>query len=311
MKYCTMVMRHGDPKASSNEMSYTLISDELNIKVMSGTELAKAINDSKIVITNMATSAQGLVSTNGAIKNYTTIDQRGNIVGTPRCVILGRIEVNDKLKGYKVFTSNGVVAEINLDVAAKLAQVNGIANGKIRHTTEGDIVASIGGNYPLTNIKEDKKDTKASIPTVDVVFFGSALNDDKKITKFAGITVTSKDATTIASLYKTLSSDNEKLIGALRDKFGYSEAKFDSFKLKQVPGAGFYGVYPLTTVTKIIETVESIKNTAGKIIVGCTDKDEESIALIKSGKITFEQFGTVASDKALEAYVTEVKGLIK
>ena len=241
MKYLTMVARSGDPKGPSGSMIYTLVGDDFSINTMKGDKLAAAINDKKINVTNMSVGPKGLVSTNGAINKYTTIDQNGNIVGTPHCVILNRIEVNGKLAGYVIFTHTGIITKVSVADAASLATQGLVANGKVRHTDNGDIVASISGNYPL--VEKQLSEAKEEPPVIDLVFFGSAISGSKFI-KFGGITITSKSAKTIAKAFSKLNEENTKLRTTLANDFGYTQEELKSFEVKQAPGAGFYGVYP-------------------------------------------------------------------
>ena len=308
MKYLTMVARNGDPKAKANMMHYTLIGDDFSIHTMSGDKLAAAINDGKAVVTNLAVSAKGLVSTNGAMDKYTTINPMGNVVGTPRHVILNRMEVNGKLSGYVVFTANGVIAQMKVAEAAALASQGLIANGKIRHTAEGDIVAAIGGNYPLIETKIEAP--KADKPTVDVVFFSSALKDGKTLC-YGGVTVTSKNAATLAKMHKTLVDGNKNLMDKLAERYGFTADELKSFEIKQAPGAGFYGVYAISTVNKLIESGKT-KCSIGKLMIGCKDcadkENPESIVIYDTKKkaIVNSQEGTTKSDARLKKYVAEV-----
>ena len=312
MKYLTMVARCGEPKVAANLLKYTLIGDDFSIHTMTGDKLAAAINDGKAVVTNMAVSAKGLVSTNGALDKYTLIHPAGGIIGTPRVVILNRVETNGKLTGYIVFNVDGMVSQITVADAAALATKGGIANGKIRHTAEGDIVAAIGGTYPL--LEKVIKTPKTDKPTVDIVFFGSALKDGKLV-KFAGATVTSKDAMAIRKIHTTLDSNNKKLTNKLGADYGYTADDLKSFEIKQAPGAGFYGVYPLAVVEKLMETGK-VKCSIGKLMVSCKDTQEaeaaESIVIYDTKKksIINSQEGTAKSDAKLQKYVDEVKDKI-
>lgn len=304
-----MVARNGMPKAPANSMNFTLIADDFSIHTMSGNKLAAAINDKKVVVTNMSVSNKGLVSTNGALDKYTLIDTTGNIVGVPRNVILNRIEVNNKLAGYVMFTAAGVISKISVAEAATLANNGLIANGKVRHTADGDIVAAIGGNYPLIETKIE--DVKTEKPVVDLVFFGSAIDKDK-MCKFAGVTITSKSAATFAKKYSLLKSENEQLIKGLRDDLGYTEDELKSFEIKQAPGAGFYGVYRLAAVISLMASASKVKCSISKLMIGCKDRSvedcDESIVIydIKKKSIVNSQEGTEESDAKLKKYAAEV-----
>lgn len=309
MKYLTMVARNGMPKAPANSMNFTLIADDFSIHTMSGNKLAAAINDKKVVVTNMSVSAKGLVSTNGALDKYTLIDNTGNVVGVPRNVILNRIEVNNKLAGYVMFSAAGVISRISVADAATLANNGLIANGKVRHTADGDIVAAIGGNYPLIETKLE--DAKVEKPVIDLVFFGSAI-DGAKMCKFAGVTITSKSAATLAKKYSSLKNENAKLIKELKENFGYTDEELKSFEIKQAPGAGFYGVYMVPAVSSLMSSASKVKCSISKLMIGCKDRSvedsDESIVIydIKKKSIVNSQEGTEKSDAKLKKYAAEV-----
>lgn len=277
MKYYTMVMRSGNPKDHANMMMYTLIGDDLSIYNLPGTKLAEAINTKKINVVNMAVTAQGLVSTNGSIKNYTTIGLDGNVVGTPRSVILGRRETNGKLTSYVVFGADGRIAILKPDQAAKLAGAGMLANGKIRHTEAGDIVAAIGGTYPLLAEKiPTDTDTKTAKVVVDIVFFGSAIGADDTTYKFAGVIVTSPSAAVVTKLQQSLETANSQIKEALSNHRGYTAEQLNSFDMKLAPGAGFYGVYPLEHVRSLLKMANGAYKTSIKnIMIGCTNCSDE------------------------------------
>lgn len=308
MTYFTMVSRCGAPKTPANLMNYTLVDNNFGIRTMSGNQLAKALNESKINVTNMAVSAKGLVSTNGALDKYTTFDASGMLTGPARCVILNRKETSGKLSGYVIYDLSGMIREASVAEAVSFAQQGLIANGKVRHTMDGDIVSSINGVYPLIEIKIT--DTKDARTTVNATYFGSAIKN-KKLIKFAGITVTSKSAKTINNLYGTLSDNNAKLCSKLEASYGYKAAELKSFGIRPTPGGGFYGVYTLDCVTKLMGNSD-VKCPGNKLIIACLDKDEEDVAesiaivALKTKSIATSQAGTTASDAKLKDYVASV-----
>ena len=305
-----MVARNGNPKVKGSPMSYTLIGDDFSIHNMSADKLAAAINDKKAVVTNLAVTAKGLVSTNGAMDKYTTIGPDGQVIGVPRVVILNRVETNNKLSGYIVFNTNGFIGQMTVPQAAELAANGLIANGKIRHTAEGDIVAAIGGNYPLIEHQINTAPDKADKPTVDLVLFGSALKSGKTL-RYAGVVISSKNARTLANMSKALNTANAKLIDKLVAGYGYDAEGMGSYKLRQYTGAAVYGVYPMETITKLLETGK-VKCSLGKLIVSCLDCNEadaaESIAIYDTKKkaVVSSQEGTEKSDARLKKYIAEV-----
>ena len=309
MSQFTMVMRCGDPKAPAETMYYTLITESYGIKRISGTELVQAIRSKKIEVTNLDVDSKGLVSTNGAIKNYTLIDLSGNIVGTPRAVILNRVEINGNLAGYTIYNANGVLQEVNVANAAELARANLIANGKIRHTQQGDIVASINGNYPLRIIEVAKAVEDKEIKA-DVLLLGSALTGDRTI-KYGGIIIEGNSAATMTKYYEKLVRANDNLIQEIKASTGIDESA--SLKIKRTGNAGFYGVYPLDTVFELIEKAnDKIGFPMGKLPIACTDytagKIESSASLSKNMTITADSVvhGSNKTDSAVKVYIKNI-----
>lgn len=306
MKTLTMVMRCGDPKASAENMHYTLIGEDYSFERMSGAALANAIKAKKVEVTNMGVSEKGLIATNGAIKNYTLIDPAGNLVGVPRAVILNRVELNDKLLGYTIYNQSGVLQEVTTPVAAQMATAGLIANGKIRHTQTGDIVASINGFYPLRVMKYTES-TKMDI-TVDVMFIGSAIKG-RHMTKYAGLIVNGADAASISKVHKKLEAENKKLIDKMHAD--YAEPSEDSFKIKVTGTAGMYGVYPIDTAFELIEKAKNnVGLPMGKLMIACTDydsnKDEATVVLSSTMKPLGKQTGSAKANEVIKKYTEEI-----
>ena len=310
MKYLTMVARSGNPKIPE-KMSYTLIGDDYSIHNMKADKILAGLADGKLVITNMAASAKGLVSTNGAIDKYTTFDESGNLIGVPRNVILGRLETNGDLTGYEIFSAKGNIMKISVSDAAALAAKGLIANGKLRSTSAGYIVSSIGGNYPLTNTKiEVKTDNNIKI---DLVFFGTVASGRNSMT-YGGVTLTGKNMAFISKLYDELSKNNSVVTNNLVNKFGFESDEIGSFEMKPAPGAGFYGIYTTDRIKKLIETYKKSCK-LGQILISyndCDSDDGESIVAlsVKDGSVKTVQSGSAKSDKNLKKTVETVKGLL-
>lgn len=305
-KFYTMVARCGDPKGPANNMKYTLIGSDFSTITMTGNTLAKRINDGTIDVTNMGVTVKGLVSTNGAISKYTTFDAAGNLVSTPRCVVLNRVETGGKLTGYVMFTDNGLVEPVPVAKAVALAKAQLIANGKIKHTDAGDIVSSINGLYPLVEAMAMAE--PVGNPTIKFIFFGSAIHSGKKIA-YAGAIASSKDSKIISKQHKEFCGKNDALISELKNSFQIADNTVKSMKIRQYPGAAFYGVYKLSDIP-----VKSCDISVGQhnVLVGCIDCDAaeytESMVQVNvsTGNITAVQEGTPASDKAVMAYAKQV-----
>lgn len=311
MRTLTMVMRCGDINTPVENMQYTLIGTDYSFERMSGVELVKAIKSKAVAVTNMDVTDKGLVSTNGAMKNYTLVDTTGALVQEPKAVILNRVESDKGLLGYTMYNVQGVLQEITVVQAAELARANKIANGKIRHTQQGDIVASISGVYPLRTIKmADAEDKSIS---VEIMFIGSAIAG-KQSAKYAGVIVNGKSAASLTKLYGSLVKDNVKIIEKVSGMSGKDEA--DSLAVKRTGTAGFYGVYTLDKVFDLIDKAgKAVKFPMGKILIACTDYDadaaESDIILSLGLGILDKRKGSSKSDEAIKVYAADLVSKLK
>ena len=307
MKRLTMVMRCGDPKAPAEAMHYTLIGDDYSFVHMSGVEVAKAIMGKKAEFTNMGVKDNQLVSTNGSIKNYNLVDNTGNLASEPRAVILNRVENEKGLLGYTIYNLNGVLQEVRVAEAAELAKFGKIANGKIRHTQQGDIVASISGMYPLRTIKMEEATDKTI--TADLMFIGSAINS-KLSAKYAGIIINGNNAASLSKIYDGLAKANRQVVEKVSE-IGGAKAS-EALTLKRTGTAGFYGVYPIDTAFDIVgKANNTVSLPLEKLIIACTDYSdgevcESSIELSKALKPLGKNTGSDKADKALRGYAEKV-----
>lgn len=319
----TMVMRAGfnaNAKGPALEMQYTIITEDYKFVTMDGKKLAEAIKSGKAAINNMAVTDKGLVSTNGAIDNYPYMDITTRQMQNRRAVILERIEVNGNLTGYTVFTAEGALARLSVKDTVALEKTTGIANGKIRHTDSGDTISAIGGNYPLAEIKYVKKldattdEAKAVVvnPEVGVTFFSSAIGPkDGLMVKYAGLMVQSDDAVVMAKTYDELKEDNKRVVEKVRD-ISHNAAEVESLKMIRTSNAGFYGVFSLETVLKLIKAHGKLVCEMEDLGISCLDYTdgkavESYIVLNKKLAPTGEKvMGSDKGSKALRDYSGEV-----
>lgn len=307
-----MVMRCGDAKDPAENLIYTLISEDYKFETITGTNIAQAIVGGQIEVTNMAVTEKGLASTNGALKNYTLIDKMGNMVNSPKAVILNRVENDKGLIGYTMYTAVGTLADVNVETAVDMANRGEIANGKIRHTSQGDIVASIGGMYPLRVIEINK--AKEGKVKVGIMFIGSALSG-KGVIKYAGITVESDSAVSATKIHSKLAAANKKLIDKIATYGGGTEDA-DALGIKRTGNAGFYGVYPVDVAFDMIEKAGNKATLPmGKLIIACTDydagKDEANVVVSPSMTIEKHSEGTARANKALKTYTESIFDKLK
>lgn len=283
VKTMTMVTRHG---VSKDKISgYTLITSDYQLVHKGVKELVSLIAEGKIAVTNLEVSKRGLVSTNGALDKYTFVNTQTNQVeGTPRAVILNRVEKSGKLVGYTVFTQNGTLAELNTADAVVLATKGLISNGKIRHTQDGDIVSSIGGNYPLRTI-EVAKAPKGQI-TTSLMYFGTVVDTPEE---YFGAIISSTSAAEMSKLADILNKSNAKVISAVSKVAGQSIR--ETLGIKRMGANSLYGVFEISVLEKLLQSKSVLKANLGCITVSAIkytdgETDEATITLDKEWNVT-------------------------
>lgn len=287
----TMITRIG--KSNKEVSAYTLINENYETKTIKVSALAKILATDKGGVTNLALKDGKIVSTNGALDNYTLIDteeQPGNAIkSTPRAVILNRAEQNGKLIGYTVYMANGAIAELNVAQAVELVNKKLVANGKIKHTQSGDIVSSIGGEYPLRVIKV------AEAPKAEIVCKPMLFTKLSAVECF-GIIVKSTSAVQMTAINKVLEAANKSLVAKI-EKAGLEKEAFEN---QRVSATGVYAVIEEKEAAKIFGKT---KVDFGGMVVSVIDKSgEEVVVSVNSDKTVGK-----ALTKSDEAKVNAVK----
>ncbi len=316
MKTLTMVMRCGCKGDSIYKMTHTLIADDYSIVRLNGDAILEGIKSKKFVVTNMGITEKGLVVNNGAADKYTLIDAMTNAVkGKASPVVINRAETNGKLLGYVIFNTDGVLQEINVQQALIIHGVTPFANGKIRHTKDGDIIQSIEGNCPVRVIEVSK--APAGDINVDLIFLGSAIGTGTAKVKYAGIILDCENAAILSKLHGKLMGENKKLVDKVFD-LSQDKKTFESLAVKRTGTAGFYGVFPTAVVFELIKKAGNKVSIAFEdLMVSCIDYKEDGtesmVKLSKSNglKPSGKKAGTAQSEKALKEYVEEVLNAFK
>lgn len=287
----TMITRIG--KSNKEVSAYTLINENYETKTVKVSALAKILATDKSGVTNLALKDGKIVSTNGALDNYTLIDtdeQPGNAIkNTPRAVILNRAEQNGKLIGYTAYMTNGAIAELSVAQAVELVNKKLVANGKIKHTQSGDIVSSIGGEYPLRVIKV------AEAPKAEIVCKPMLFNKVSNIECF-GIVVKSTSAVQMTAINKVLEAANKSLVAKI-EKAGLEKEAFEN---QRVSATGVYAVIEEKEAAKIFGKT---KVDFGGMVVSVIDKSGEEIVVSVNSDKTIGKVLT----KSDEAKVNAVK----
>jgi len=308
-----MIARHG--LSTDNIVAYTLISQEYQTVVMGVKELTEKIAKKAITVNNLAIENGKLVSTNGALDKYTLINARTKgIVGTAKAVILDRVEQNNKLVGYTVFTQYGTIVEMNVDDATTLANKRLISNGKIRHTENGDIVSAIGGNYPLRHIaiaSAPKSELNASI-----LYFSYVAEVDAK---YVGVILTCDSAVEMSKIIDIVNKSNAALIAKVSKIGGQSTRKSSemakvckSLAIARMGATGVYAIIDIDTFGKIISSGRTnFKDTINGMVVSALnytneEPDEAILVLNKSWDVIKDQTKGSVAAKDAHKFLAEV-----
>lgn len=299
-----MVVRHGNTEKGkiANVLGYTLISPDYKTITLSVDKIKESLAKKEAEISNLGLNDKGeLVGTNGAIDKYTFIDVNTlRPVGKTKAVIINRIEKNDKLVGYTIFTADGTLAEESLADVVKLAQANAVANGKIRHTATGDIVSSIKGDYEIRQIKiADAPKGKIS---VDVCLFKHIVGCGDY---FAGI-IYSTSASELVGLSQKLRVSNAKVQVAVDEKLGDEEK--EAAKIQRYGANGIYGLFPIKDLDSLIKAGAEVysKFTNGRLIIEYTEANSEkelTAHVLRAVGTNFKTVDVLADDAKANAKV--------
>ena len=314
----TMVMRCGTKETPVDEMLYNLISSEYQVVTMAGTQLKEMIASKRINVLNMDVTNGKLVSTNGALDNYPLYDPMNRKFLVRRAVILERIEIDSVLKGYMVYTADGILRKLTVKDTLALEGTCKIANGKIYHTSSGDIISSIAGSYPIAKLSTQKRVDAAKDETqeeksklaIKLFFTSVAIGRSDKELKYAGVMVECNDAIELAKAYEGLTKNNESVIKAI-SIVSDGKAKEESLKMTVTGGNSFYGVYEIGTVMKLLQSYGQLDFAFENLQITCMDysgnlEDESYIAVDKKLSAICKEFTNQRATKALREFSEEV-----
>lgn len=308
MKTCTMVVRHGLSK--DNITGFTLVSSDYQTKKLSYAELTQYVAQKQLVVTNMQFVGGVWKSTNGAMDNYTLINDQTNMVeGTPRAVILDRAEINGKLTGYAVFTQNGTIVHMSVADAVMLANNKMLSNGKVRHTDSGDIVSAIGGNYPLRELKRIE-DAPKGTTSVEIMFFGQAVLTSKADhVNYFGAIINCTSAVEMTKLSDKLSKSNAEVIGHIVQTAGQKARK--SLAVQRMGANGIYGVFKVSDLKILMESGAKVTLKSGSsVLVSVIKYATDNSADVEDQSVYTVNIGGSAQKKE-EAYDTKLEARAK
>lgn len=277
--------------AEGNVLYFTLVSNNLENRDVSVKDMPKFLSDNNVA--NMCIDENGKVKTcNGSMDRYSHFcPYTGEFIGRVRPVILGRIEKDKNLAGYVVFNISGKVNKLSVADAVALHKKTGISNAKIKHTSGGDILSSITGNYQLIEI-----DSKGSVGTsgrkvcIDVelayICMASAIGMEEKV-MYCGVVVRGNYVDAVSNLMSNVfERDNAKLSAKLVKMAGKEVMK--SLKPIRLNATGHFIVVPY-------ETLHIVDNNNG-VSVKVNDATKISRMIYKNEKFV-EVTGEVVNGK--------------
>ena len=303
-EYYTAVGRTVDDKLKT--ISVTVISNNYAVRTVGADELVTAIKAKKIELTNIEEKDGSVVFSNGSEKNYTTISMvTGQLVSKPAAVILDRIEdKSGKVVGYTVFMPNGTIEKLSVATAADATAKGLVANGKIRHTAEGDIVSSIKGNYNLCVVDSDDAGKKSKeVISMGVMFFANAIHGDKEAS-YAGVILSCDSAVKISECMKKVITNNKALIETLR---GFNEKELEALKIQRISVCEFYVVIDMLMFTQIMYKMNGKVTEAKKYNISVLEYDDVNDTPVQSAAAVSKNFDIIDMDNAagMEKDVTD------
>lgn len=203
--------------ANGHYVSFTMIDNNYMLEEWDIKSAVQHLRSTDCEVTNLGVNSKGEISaSNGAMDKYTRFDAETRaLIGKPGNVILNRIERNNKLVGYTVFTAGGTVKKLSVSDAVKMYSTAGIANGKIRHIANGDIISSINGEYPIMEIDIEKAQEKAKLKT-DVIYLCDVIAGKTKVADYAGVLISGNSANSVVALVKRAMESNKGALAAMR-----------------------------------------------------------------------------------------------
>lgn len=254
MSNYTMVCRFTD--TNSGAYTYIFVDERYKIISLDGEKVKKGLADNTLLTTNLGLKDGKIVGTNGSLENYITIDQNNKFLTGEHIVILNRIEKNDVLIGYTAYMPNGMIKNISVDTAVRLAKAKDryVSNGKIRHTNDRDIVQSILGDFPIRKytISEQASQKENQIVEMKIYFICHAENMRGDSQEYFAASLSSTDGARLSLIGDTLSSANKELmekVNRLSDSVKLASLNIIPFK-----NGGFYGVYPIRYLRQLLRS---------------------------------------------------------
>ena len=313
MKNYTMVMRSGRKDMISH---YVLVGDDYSILRIATKDLEEQLRSGKINVRNMALTKDGLVSTNGSMDRYTLEDVIENkIVGTPRPVILNRIEADGELVGYTIINTMGVIQEVKVRDALIIHRDTPFSNGKLRKTKAGDIIQSIEGRYPIRTIGIPKK--QVGDININVMFYGGTIGKDSKKVFYTGAFISCSNAADLSKILNRLKKENKDLVDYV-ERISGDETVRESLTIQMVSAGCIYGVFSTETILKLAKKPKfKLKNSFGMItsaVMDYTSGDvKESQVVIKDEvrEVRDTDVAQVESDESLRVVKEYANRIVK
>jgi len=266
MKRYTMVAYSGLNKGKADKAIYTLIGDDYSIVKTGATEIINKVAAKTVEVTNLEVMGKELKSSNGAIENYTELDDSGAPIDKIRPVVLERIEKDEKLVGYVIFDEKGLLRTVDIAAALGIHSRSKFSNGKIRHTDDGDIVQSINGLYPRKEVIK-REVVKGSGLVVEIVFVEDLIGKDSK-KRYAGLVLRYDNIETMTKDVDKIKANNEETKKIITSITG-GENNAEALAIHRVGISYIYGVFSWEFCEAILLECKKYTTGEGGTMVSC------------------------------------------
>lgn len=221
-------------------------------------------------VQNVGLQSNGeIVFTNGSRERYTEIDEISSMpVGNSHGVVLSRVErassvvvsrvesSSHELLGYVVIDATGIVKVVSVKEAVAMHKGQGFSNGKLMPTNEGQIISSIGGNYPIALYSKSKPKAVENFEGKVNIVFVCATSVYGKTGSYAGMIMHSPNLDVLSEVAKKALKANDELVNRLI-QMGVESDEANKLRMFRAGASGYYGVFALKDALQIISELKT------------------------------------------------------
>ncbi len=127
------------------------------IKDVSLSNIINVLSSGKAEVGNLTIHKGDLKGVGGSLDRY-------GIVGISQsCTILEQYKNGETVIGYKVADANGVIKKLDVEKALGVAEILGIANGKVVERDGKKYISAIEGNYAIADVVNKNESTQIKV----------------------------------------------------------------------------------------------------------------------------------------------------